>query len=114
MKSYNNLWDKFLSDENIALAIKNAKRGKSKRKSVRKYLDDPDFSNKVKRYAMTFKNKKKLTIYTARQMLSYLGWIKCADVYGFYIKHIKPYVNFGKLKRYVSRYDLKHKELAYG
>lgn len=353
MKSYKNLWDKFISDENIELAIKNAKRGKSKRKSVRKYLDDPDFSNKVKRYAMTFKNKshtpkviydgiqrkkrtiivpsfeeqvvhhmvvnilkpifsksmyyhsygslpnkgahrgkeaiekwikkggkdckyilkmdiakyfdsipheilitrlkriirddrffgvlaeilsvtnrgiplgfytsqwianwylteldhyikevlkakyyirymddmvifsgnkkelhkmqlaiqdylscnlglkmkdnwqvfrfdyngrfrcldfmgfkfyrtrtilrrsimlkasrkaksikkKKLTIYTARQMLSYLGWIKCADVYGFYIKHIKPYVNFGKLKRYVSRYDLKHKELAYG
>ena len=57
MKSYKNLWDKFISDENIELAIKNAKKGKSKRKSVRKYLDDPDFSNKVKRYAMTFKNK---------------------------------------------------------
>lgn len=57
MKSYKNLWDKFISDENIELAIKNAKRGKSKRKSVRKYLDDPDFSNKVKLYAMTFENK---------------------------------------------------------
>lgn len=353
MKSYKNLWDKFISDENIELAIKNAKRGKSKRKSVRKYLDDPDFREKVKRYAMNFKNKrhtpkviydgiqrkkrtiivpsfeeqvvhhmvvnvlkpifsksmyyhsygsipgkgahrgkkaiekfiknhpkdckyvlkmdiskyfdsidhdillarirkiirddrffavieeiisvtdkgiplgfytsqwianwylteldhriketlkakyyirymddmvifgsnkrelhmmrkaiadylsgslglklkdnwqvfrfdfngrfrcldfmgfkfyrnrtilrrsimlkasrkarsmkrKRLTIYTTRQMLSYLGWINCTDVYGFYVKHIKPYVNFGKLKRYVSRYDLKHKELAYG
>ena len=58
--------------------------------------------------------RKRITIYTARQMLSYLGWINCTDVYGFYVKHIKPYVNFGKLKRYVSRYDLKHKELAYG
>lgn len=351
MKSYKNLWDKFISDENIELAIKNAKRGKSKRKSVRKYLDDPDFSNKVKRYAMTFKNKshtpkviydgiqrkkrtiivpsfeeqvvhhmvvnvlkpifskpmyyhsygsipgkgahrgkksiekfirnqpkdckyvlkmdiskyfdsidhdillamlrkiirddkffavieeiisvtdkgiplgfytsqwianwylteldhhikeilkakfyirymddmvifssnkkklhemrraiadylssnlglklkdnwqvfrfdfdgkyrcldfmgfkfyrnrttlrrsimlkasrkakrlKKLTIYAARQMLSYLGWINCTNVYDFYLKFIKPYVNFGKLRRYVSRYDLKHKELFYG
>lgn len=57
--------------------------------------------------------RNRLTIYTARQMLSYLGWINCTDVYGFYVKHIKPYVNFGKLKRYVSRYDLKHKELSY-
>ena len=34
MKSYKNLWDKFISDENIELAIKNAK------KSIRSYFMD--------------------------------------------------------------------------
>lgn len=59
--------------------------------------------------------KRKLTIYSARQMLAYLGWIKYTDVYGYYVKYIKPYVNFAKLKKYVSRYDKKKlRALAYG
>lgn len=57
--------------------------------------------------------RDKLTIYTARQMLAYLGWITCTFVYGFYLKYIKPYVNFGKLKKYVSKYD-KKRRVNYG
>ena len=38
-------------------------------------------------------------------MLSYLGWIDAADVYGMYKKHIKPNVNFQQMKRSVGSYD---------
>ena len=58
MKSYKNLWDKFISDENIDLAIKNASRGKKDRKSVKKRIENPKFKEQIKRYAELFKNKK--------------------------------------------------------
>lgn len=57
MKSYNNLWDKFISDENIELAIKNARKGKSTRKSVKRRLDNPNFKAEIRAYAENFKNK---------------------------------------------------------
>lgn len=50
-------------------------------------------------------NKKKLTVYDSMQMLSYLGWIKSTDVYNMYLKHIKPYVDFGKCKNKISKYQ---------
>lgn len=52
--------------------------------------------------------KDRVTIYDCRQMLAYLGWIKSTDVYGAYLKRIKPYVNIQQMKRYVSRYDRRH------
>ena len=58
MKSYNHLWEKFISDENIDLAIKNASRGKKDRKSVKRRLDNPDFKKEIKHYANNFKNRK--------------------------------------------------------
>ena len=58
MKSYKHLWDQFISDENIELAIRNASRGKRDRKSVKKYLDDPDLKNKIINYAENFDNRK--------------------------------------------------------
>jgi len=57
VKSYNHLWEKFLSDENIELAIKNASKGKRNRKSVKRRLENPNFKNEIRAYAMNFKNK---------------------------------------------------------
>lgn len=48
---------------------------------------------------------RKPTIYEVRQMLSYLGWIKACNVYGVYRDYIKPYVDFGKYKKRISKYD---------
>lgn len=57
MKSYNHLWEKFISDENIDLAIRNASRGKRDRKSVKRRLENPKFKEQIKYYAEHFKNK---------------------------------------------------------
>lgn len=56
MKSYNHLWEKFISDENIELSIKNAIKGKKRRRRVQKCLKDPDFPKKIKEYAENFYN----------------------------------------------------------
>ena len=58
MKSYNHLWEKFISDENIQLAIKNASKGKKNRREVSAKISDPDFPDHIKEYASNFKNKK--------------------------------------------------------
>lgn len=63
---------------------------------------------KASRKAKKIKEKK--NIYTVRQMLAYLGWLSATNTYEFYLKYIKPYVNFGKLKKYVSKYDLRKGE----
>lgn len=60
---------------------------------------------KATRKARKLSKKEKPTIYDARQMLSYLGWIDCTDTYRMYHKWIKPYVSFQRLKRKVSQYD---------
>lgn len=36
-------------------------------------------------------------------MISYMGYIKHTDTYGSYINHIRPYVNIGKLKKFVAK-----------
>ncbi len=59
MKSYNNLFEKFISDDNIELAIKNAFQGSKKknRKDVKKALADPEtLKKRVREYALNFKN----------------------------------------------------------
>ena len=48
---------------------------------------------------------RKPTIYEVRQMLSYLGWIKSCDIYEVYKNYIKPFVDFRKYKRRISKYD---------
>lgn len=57
MKSYNHLWEQFISDENIELTIRNASRGKRDRKSVKRRLERPHFKDEMKAYALNFKNK---------------------------------------------------------
>ena len=56
MKSYSHLFEKFISDENIELAIKNASRGKKNRPSVKRRLENPNFKAQIKAYAMNFHN----------------------------------------------------------
>lgn len=41
MKSYNHLWEIFVSDETIDKAINKAALGKKKRREVARYLKDP-------------------------------------------------------------------------
>ena len=49
-----------------------------------------------------------VNIHSARQMLSYLGWIDKTKVYMFYLKYIKLYVSFKALRLYESRWQIKH------
>lgn len=58
MKSYNHLYEIYISDENIDRAIEDASRGKRDRKSVKKRMENPDFKKEIKHYAQNFKNKK--------------------------------------------------------
>ena len=62
---------------------------------------------RISRKARKLSRKVKITIHDIRQMLSYLGWISCANVYGFYLAWVKPYVNFQYFKRRVTRFDKK-------
>lgn len=58
MRTYKNLWDDFISDKNIDLAIKNASRGKRERRSVKRRLENPNFKEEIREYAQNFKNRK--------------------------------------------------------
>ncbi len=60
---------------------------------------------KASRKAKKLASKTKPTAYDARQMLSYLGWIKATCTYNMYKQWIKPYVNFKNLKRSISKSD---------
>ncbi len=63
------------------------------------------------RKARRISKKEKPSVFELRQFLSYLGWIKSADVYNAYKEFVKPYVNIQYLKRRISRYD---RRLNYG
>lgn len=58
MKSYNHLWEEFISEENIKLAIKRAFKGKKKRrKNVKEIIDhQEEWIPKIKYYAEHFYN----------------------------------------------------------
>lgn len=58
MKSYNHLWEEFISEENIKLAIKNAFKGKKKkRKKVKDIIENQEeWIPKIKDYAEHFYN----------------------------------------------------------
>lgn len=59
MKSYNHLWEEFISDENIKLAIITSSKGKRDRKLVKKIYENPDkWVPVIKQYAENFKNYK--------------------------------------------------------
>ena len=60
---------------------------------------------KATRKAKKLSRKDKPTIYDMRQMMAYLGWLDCTDSYEMYCIWIKPYVNFQKCKRRMSKYD---------
>ena len=57
MKSWNNLWDEFISDKNIKKAINDASKGKRKRKYVKHILSNLNESVSIfKDYALNFRN----------------------------------------------------------
>ena len=49
--------------------------------------------------------KDKPTIYDCKQMVSYIGWLDYTDTYDYYLRYIKPKINFQQLKRRISAYD---------
>lgn len=57
------------------------------------------------RKARRIHDRHRLTVKDARTMLSYLGRIDHADVYGMYLNRIKPYVNIKRCKKKVSAHD---------
>lgn len=59
------------------------------------------------RKAKKLSKKYRFTVYDARQLLSYLGWIDHTDTYDFYLKHVKPYVNIQRCKCKISADDKK-------
>lgn len=63
---------------------------------------------KCTRKAKTIWDKKhitNLTVYDARQINSYKGWIFDSDTYNVYCRRIRPCVNFRSASKIVSRYD---------
>jgi RNA-directed DNA polymerase len=57
MKSYNHLWEKFISEDNIKLAINASSLGKRDRRDVKEYYEHPElFIAAIKSYAENFKN----------------------------------------------------------
>lgn len=65
---------------------------------------------KLTRKARKIYRKEKVNAFDAKQMISYLGWLKYTDTYNMYLMWVKPIVNFQELKRKVSRCDRsKHK-----
>lgn len=59
MKSYGHLWEKFISDDNVKLAIHNYAKGKRKRREVRAYLADEEAAvEKLRDIAEHYKNAR--------------------------------------------------------
>jgi hypothetical protein len=60
---------------------------------------------KCTRKAKKISKKEHPTVYDARQMMSYNGYLKHTDTHTMYLRYIKPYINFEKLKEVISNYD---------
>jgi hypothetical protein len=67
---------------------------------------------RMTRKAAKIRNKGQPTIFDVRQMMSALGWIRATDTYGMYEVWIKPFINFGKLKKSVSKYDKNRRKIV--
>lgn len=63
----------------------------------------------IRRKANKIHKKGRATIHDARQMISYLGKLKSTDVYDYYTRYIKSLVDFGNLKKKISRYDVERR-----
>lgn len=58
MKSYSHLWEQFVSDDNIKLAIANSSLGKRDRTDVKEIYENPDvFIPAIRAYAENFTNR---------------------------------------------------------
>jgi len=64
---------------------------------------------KLTRKAKRIGAKPRRTVYDARQMLSYLGWLDSTDTYGMFRRRVKPHVSFQCLRRRISRWQKRQK-----
>lgn len=55
-------------------------------------------------------NDGPLTVFDARQMLSYKGWLADSNTYSMYLRYVKPNISFKALRKIVSRYDKRRNE----
>ena len=62
---------------------------------------------RIRKKAYSIRRKEKPGWTDAASMLSRMGWIKHADAYGYYERHIKPAVNIRKLKKIMSKHSKK-------
>lgn len=62
---------------------------------------------KAMRKARHVGKKKYISTHDARQLLTYIGWTKCIDVYKWFRKYISAFVSFRKLRKIVSNHDKK-------
>lgn len=60
---------------------------------------------KASRKARHIHKKNEMTIYDARQLLSYKGWVDCTNTYFMYLNEIAPYATFKQCRKYISNYD---------
>lgn len=68
---------------------------------------------KIRAKAVRIWRKTKVTIFDSKQMVSALAWIKNCDMYDYYREYIKPFADFGKLKRKISTVDRKARCIEY-
>lgn len=76
MKTYSNLWDKFISKENFELAYKNSIKGKSKQRQIKEFKKNKDENlEKVRRLVISGKfhtsKYRKMTIYEPKERIIY-------------------------------------------
>lgn len=69
---------------------------------------------KCRRKAYKLGRKDKITVYDCRQIMSYLGWLGVTCTYNYYLKYIKPFVDFGYCKRRISNFDKRKEVVTYG
>ena len=62
---------------------------------------------KISRKARRIAKKPRPTYRDAAAMLSYIGWVKNTNTYGFYTIWIKPYIDVKQLKEIVSKHQRK-------
>lgn len=65
---------------------------------------------KCTRKAKRISKKEHPTVYDARQMMSYKGYLKATQTHNMYLKRIRPYVNFDRLAEIISIYDKRRLE----
>ena len=64
-------------------------------------------SLRARRLAARISKQKNASFKQAAAMLSYIGWFKYSDSFGYYEKYIKPKINITKLKGVVSNENRK-------
>ena len=60
---------------------------------------------KARKIARKKRQGKPVTWYDAQQMISYLGWFKHTDTYGYFQRTIKQLINVQQLKRKISNHQ---------